>query len=220
MPDIPTSWLTLLGIIASTILVWNGIRASRVDSQINENVKTAEAHASQNPDKAGPAWALARVTLEKYFNRNLNQIKWIFIVAVFVMLAGFLVILYGVGLSIRASASPEPSRLAALSGIVTEFIGATFIWVYRSTMRQASDFIAVLERINTVGMAVQILDSIPEHERELKNKTKARLVETLIALPATASRDSQGSGEPEVKKGRRPKPKDGETGKDAAESNG
>jgi len=40
-------------------------------------------------------------------------------------------------------------------------IGVTFMVIYRSTMAQANQFMEVLERINTVGMAVQILDTIP-----------------------------------------------------------
>ncbi len=49
-------------------------------------------------------------------------------------------------------------------------------------MAQANEFIAVLERINTVGMAVQILDSIPEDQVELKNSTRSNLVALLAGM--------------------------------------
>jgi hypothetical protein len=38
----------------------------------------------------------------------------------------------------------------------------------------------VLERINTVGMAVQILDAIPDASAELKNSTRAETVSLLL----------------------------------------
>jgi hypothetical protein len=38
----------------------------------------------------------------------------------------------------------------------------------------------VLERMNMVGMAVQILDAIPEAESELKNKTRAEMVSLVL----------------------------------------
>lgn len=155
-------------------------RNSRLEWILNAKVKSAEDQSAAHQEQSGPAWALARATLEKYFHRNLNQVKWIFLVAVLVMLASFAVILYGVGLSMRRRISMEPSRLAALSGVVTEFIGATLIRIYRSTMRQATEFMNILERINTVGMGVQILESISEQERQLKDPTKARLVESLL----------------------------------------
>jgi hypothetical protein len=72
------------------------------------------------------------------------------------------------------------AELAAISGIITQFIGATFMVIYRSTMRQANEFMSVLERINTVGMAVHELDRIPEQRDELKNQVRAHLVESLI----------------------------------------
>jgi len=42
----------------------------------------------------------------------------------------------------------------------------------------------VLERINTVGMAVQILDAIPEQETQLKNSTRAEIVALLLSVNA------------------------------------
>jgi hypothetical protein len=50
----------------------------------------------------------------------------------------------------------------AIAGILSRFIGATILVIYRSTMQQASEFIAILERINTFGMALHVLDTIPE----------------------------------------------------------
>jgi hypothetical protein len=37
---------------------------------------------------------------------------------------------------------------------------------------------SVLERINTVGMSIQVLDSIPEGD--LKNKTRAQMIDHLL----------------------------------------
>ncbi len=72
--------------------------------------------------------------------------------------------------------------IAAISGIITEFIGVTFMVIYRSTMAQANQYVEVLERMNMVGMAVQILDAIPEAESELKNKTRAEMVSLVLSV--------------------------------------
>jgi hypothetical protein len=44
------------------------------------------------------------------------------------------------------------------------------------------DYSKALERINSVGMAMQILDTMPDEANsdDLKNKTKATLVELLV----------------------------------------
>jgi hypothetical protein len=72
-----------------------------------------------------------------------------------------------------------------LAGVITEFIGATFLFIYRSAIQQAVDYSKSLERINSVGMAMQILDTMPNTPdpgvpEDLKSKTKATLVELLV----------------------------------------
>ena len=81
------------------------------------------------------------------------------------------------------------SLVAAISGIITQFIGATFMVIYRSTMAQANGFMTVLERINAVGMAVQILDSMPEGT-DLKNATRAQMVLLLLKTKPDPAADS------------------------------
>src|SRR6266481_7058459 len=65
---------------------------ARSDKKIDE----AESRVEQEPEKAKPAWDLARVTLEAYFNRNLSQISSIFWLSVVVMSVGFAVVVWGV----------------------------------------------------------------------------------------------------------------------------
>jgi hypothetical protein len=161
-----------------------------------EKIAQAESKLEAQPQKSKPAWDLARVTLEQYFNRNLAQISAIFWLSVVVMLAGFGIIAWGIIWEIYRAFHPEinpgtlgPAGLASLSGIVTEFIGASFLFIYRSTIHQAATYSMTLERINAVGMAMQILDTIPDEPKadDLKSKTKAALVELLIKQAYEAS---------------------------------
>jgi hypothetical protein len=166
----------------STLLTidWR-IRIIRKRTELRLSEATARADA--NPERARFAWEVAKVKLEAYFDRNLIQVNLVFWVAVFVMTVGFGFVLGGVILSFHNSEKAMPSAsslVAAISGIITQFIGATFMVIYRSTMSQASQFMTVLERINSVGMAVQVLDSIPEAQQELKNATRAQIVELLL----------------------------------------
>jgi hypothetical protein len=49
-------------------------------------------------------------------------------------------------------------------------------------MEQAQNYVTVLERINAVGMSVQILDSIEATEVRLRNHTKADLAKKLLSM--------------------------------------
>ncbi len=52
--------------------------------------------------------------------------------------------------------------IGVIAGIITNFIGATFMIIYRMTNQQAVRYSEALERINDVGMAMDILHSVKE----------------------------------------------------------
>jgi hypothetical protein len=148
---------------------------------LEAKIERAENKAESEPTKAKFAWDLARVKLEAYFDRNLFQVNQVFWLAVAMMMVGFGFVLAAVVMSLNHTQIIPAAKVAALSGIITQFIGATFLVIYRSTMAQANEFMSVLERINTVGMAVQVLDSIPETNAALKDKTRAEIVALLLS---------------------------------------
>jgi len=182
------SWSGAVGLVAGILVggafLYDGvIRALKAAQQTRNRIERIEAKAEREPEKVRFAWELASAKLEAYFDRNLSQVFSIFVVAIVAMLAGFVFVLWGVRLAIKTPGQ-NTSWIAAISGIITEFIGVTFMVIYRSTMTQANAFMQVLERINTVGMAVQILDSIPESP--LKNETRASLVNHLLSARSMA----------------------------------
>ena len=176
-----------LAIAALASMVWRSYQMAKDSGrEAKKRIENIEVKIEKEPQKAKFAWELASAKLEAYFDRNLMQVFMIFVVAIFVMLVGFGFVLWGVWLAIKTPGQ-NTAWIAAISGIITEFIGVTFMVIYRSTMSQANSFMQVLERINTVGMAVQILDSIPESDSQLKNSTRAELV-SLLFKGAIASR--------------------------------
>ena len=156
--------------------------ANRQSQKAREKIALVESKVETQPEKARPAWDLARVTLDAYFNRNLAQITYIFWFSVFVMVVGFAVIIWGISQAVKTPTVIMPATITVMAGVITEFIGATFVFIYRSTLQQALNYTKALERINSVGMAMQILDTIPDvsNSKDLKSKTKASLVELLV----------------------------------------
>jgi len=169
----------LLTVVASSVAVW--LTAQRKEAHAKEQaqrIEKAESRADAEPEKAKFAWDLARVKLEAYFDRNLSQVNQIFYFALFVMFVGFGFVMWAVWLSIGQPKITPTSIVASSAGILSQFIGATFMLIYRSTMSQANSFMHILERINTVGMSIQILDSVPEGD--LKNMTRAEMIGVLL----------------------------------------
>jgi ABC-type multidrug transport system fused ATPase/permease subunit len=155
---------------------------SKEEAKREQKIEAVEKRVLDNPKETQAAWELARVKLESYLNRNLAQVRSIYWLTVFVMLVGFAFIGLGVFLVYLSPDSFKPGLLAAICGIIVNFIGATFLVLYKATMAQATDYVAILERINAVGMSVQILETIDEQDSKLKNQTTADLAKQLLAL--------------------------------------
>lgn len=174
-----------IGVVAIGILIVLVIRSYqsvKEQNVVKQEVEKVEEEARKNPDKPKASWDIARIRLESYLTRNLSQVRWIFFWTVTVMIAGFVIIGYGILKVYESPTNFEPSVLVTIVGVVTELIGATFLIIYKSTMNQAKEYVNVLERINAVGMSVQILDSIDDNSKDLQNTTKAELVKELLLL--------------------------------------
>lgn len=153
---------------------------------VDWRLRSLKEQTQKQVEEAKDQWEKAQIKLEAYFDGNLFQVGLIFWVAVVVMAVGFCFVLGGVLLSLHESATVNSTAgVSVLSGIVTQFIGATFMVIYRSTVTQANRFVTVLERLNRVGVALQILESIPETESHLKNAARARCASLLIESKST-----------------------------------
>jgi hypothetical protein len=149
----------VLGVTGAAIFLGLGSYQRALESTSREKIlREAEVRARTHPQEPQAAWDLARVKLESYLNRNLKQIQWIFALTLFAMSVGFAIIGYGIYKVYEFPNNVNPSIVVTVSGILVEFIAATFLLIYKSTMEQARSYVAMLEKINAVGMSIQILD--------------------------------------------------------------
>ena len=158
------------------------VQKSNEEVRRDDKIAAVEKRAVENPDEPTLAWELARVKLEKYLDRNISQVRSIFVLTVGVMIAGFTLISIGVYWAFRSPETLKASVLTVCSGVVVNFIGGTFLLHYRATMSQAKDYVSILERINAVGMSVQILENIDASQSELKHTTTAAIAKQLLIM--------------------------------------
>lgn len=67
--------------------------------------------------------------------------------------------------------------LSSGCGALLNFIGATFLVLYKSTMQQATENVAILERITAVGMSLQVLKQLKDGGEDLFNEGIADLAQ-------------------------------------------
>jgi hypothetical protein len=185
------SGLSQLGRITGLMLAGGGFAIAFIISaiqqieernQTEQKIEAVEKRVQENPRETQAAWELARIVLEKYINRNLAQVRAIFWLTAFVMLAGFTLIGIGSYQAFHDPANFNASILTSVSGVVVSFIGGTFLILYRSVMAQAKDYVTILERINAVGMSVQILDTLNDGGLDLKHETIADVARQLLTM--------------------------------------
>jgi len=187
----PALYAALIFLLA-LVFLYSMARKYRLLTEVEEQrLLAAKTNAEENPNQVSPAWELAGANLQRYFTRNLAQVRQVFYVSVGVMVVGFAFVLYGVYVQITFSQlDPKhitpPTWVASISGIITQFIGATFMVIYRSTMAQANEFVTVLDRINTVGIAMKVLDQVPDNDPG-KNSAREKLISLLLSSRADGS---------------------------------
>jgi uncharacterized membrane protein YfcA len=163
------------------ILVLLYIQAAYKENQRQIRIQSAESYYRNNPVSTRAAWDLAQVKLESYIDRNLDHIRWIFFIALAVILVGCGLVFLGVTQAFKNTSEVTPAILSSASGVITQFLGGTLLVLYRSTMQQAKDYVQILERINAVGMSVQILERQPDEESDLCELARIEMAQQVLA---------------------------------------
>ena len=176
--------LKLLFFLLSAILITNGVYYYHQISLQKRKLEREHALQKTADDKtnkeASPVWELAQLTLDKYYTRNLSQNNWIFYVSVVVMAAGFILVLYGISVSYSSPNNKMITYVSAGSGVIVQFIGGTFLVIYNSTISQAIQYTASLQKVSSVGTSIKILDSIRNDVADDK-KTTDKYVDAMMA---------------------------------------
>lgn len=100
------------------------------------------------------------------------------------MILGFALIAFGVVQVLQGQEALPVAILATIAGLLVQFIAATFMLIYRSAMSQAQGYVEVLERINAVGMSIQILESVESATPELRDNARIALATDLLRMYA------------------------------------
>lgn len=152
-----------------------------------------------------------KISLQNYYRVNLSQIQIIFTFTVIAIGAGFILIIVSLVWSMiinltqnNQQPSPTnyiPSVVGAVSGMISNFIGATFLFLYKSAVEQSSKYAHSLERENSLKLAQSLLEDIKSKARESSENEK--IIEDqlkIITLLINQSKINESSDQSEDKK--------------------
>jgi hypothetical protein len=195
-------FVLLLSLFTAISSYYFGTLASTAREEENSQlVEDATNRLIEASGETRAAWELARVTLEKHFNRNLSQTNSIYYLSLCVMLIGFGVLIAGLIQSTNSDRGPLRTYIPIAAGVIIQFIGATFLVLYKSMSQQTVNYTNLLARINTVGMALQIIETLPEKSSPGDHKSRAKILVVELML-REKSRSSPSKSKPPAR-GRR-----------------
>ncbi len=146
------------------------------------------AESDPTPRSDTPA-SLTFGLLNNYYQANLSQSNTIFWASLLAMMLGFAVIFVGV---VLAGVHSTTALVAAIAGVLSQFIGATFLIVLRSTQAQATTFAQTLVDLrlhdvrsaadaHALNVGLKLIDAIAEDgANALANQTRATIALGLI----------------------------------------
>jgi drug/metabolite transporter (DMT)-like permease len=78
-------------------------------------------------------------TLDHYYEINKLHLQWSFWTSLGALVVGLLALIVGVGLTLSGITS-VPATLATAGGVLTQFIGIGFFYLYSKNLRQSNTF--------------------------------------------------------------------------------
>lgn len=173
--------LILLGVI---FIFTSSIKEKKEEikerKEIKEEKEEIKEKEDKNPDKIRPVWEFAATEMKEQMSILRNQATNIYKVSRNIIIIGFI----GIVISFFYTLSGINSNAALLSviaSILIEFIGATLMVIYKTTILQLNENLKILEKLNFVGMGIKILDTMNQDQQAEKlNETKCEIAKNLI----------------------------------------
>jgi len=104
--------------------------------------------------------------LEEYYTVNLAQARSAFRLSSFALVAGFLMILAGIGLLYAGKSGTSIPAITSVTGVIVELISAGYFYVYRTSIGQVNFFYQNLVREQDTGLAVELIDKLDSSRRD------------------------------------------------------
>ena len=102
--------------------------------------------------------------LQRYYEINLNHARWSFWASLVSVAVGLAVLLFGVFM-LYTQETHEAGVTATVAGVLSEFISATFFYLYNKNLKQLNFFYEKLIKFQDTYWAMGLVNHLPEEKR-------------------------------------------------------
>ncbi len=117
--------------------------------------------------------------LDEYYTINKNQSKNSYNVSVFMIIIGFVLIAVTVIVFYMHRDKYTLSIITGLTGLISEFIGATSLLLYKESIKNVNEFIERLSYLQKVMLAIDLAEKLPRKKRD---KQISKIIDGLIGI--------------------------------------
>jgi hypothetical protein len=114
--------------------------------------------------------------LSDYYEVNRIHLKWSFWASISALTIGLIAILVGIGLILKGN-TELTSSIATIGGVLTQFIGAGFFYLYTKNLKQLNIFYEKLIKLQDTEHAIELLELLPN---DVKQKQVGAIINILI----------------------------------------
>ena len=187
--------ITIVVVLLGFIVLW--ITAPRSEEKGGNLKEDAKLESRAFPGKNLPQYKELYANFFTHIETAHKQNTNIYTLSRITMFVGFIIIGFGGLLYTGFSSFGYPDRSleeaiantpinplpVIMAGVFTEFIAIIIIFIYRSVSRQTESHFKSLERLTTIGIAIQILDDLsddPGVEAKAKGEAKAEIAKKIL----------------------------------------
>ena len=110
--------------------------------------------------------------LNEYYTINKNQARSSFRFSIFSIVVGLITILAGIWIQYLGIAKIEISYITAISGLILEFIGGAYFFMYKKSLEQVNFFFGQLIKIQDTMLSINLADNIENEDKKTEMNEK------------------------------------------------
>jgi hypothetical protein len=186
IPLIPGGYITLLGVAATTYVVSKVLGASQKST--DAELKSVRAERKDIENQIATRLDISNVVrlglnhITEYYAINKSQARNSFTASMVAVIIGLAALVSGI---VFYRNYTTVATLSAVSGVLLQFIGGAYFYLYNRSLQQLNFFYETLVRLQDTMLAIQQVDLLGETGRE---KAREAIIRALIRAPINSPR--------------------------------
>jgi hypothetical protein len=171
----------VLSLASFAPLDFTKIRTGDFDiASIREERKEIKRRISQSPKDVVGTIQLNLNQLTEYYAINKNQARSSFGWSIFAIIAGLITLIGGIWLFyLQEKPNIQLATISSIAGILAEFIGAAYFFLYVKSINQLNFFFVQLLRLQDTMLSIKLMEDIKDESKQ--DDVRKKLISAIMS---------------------------------------